>query len=96
MKLSVVSPERWEMNWRVAGRPANGMASRVSVTVPIWFSLMRAELAALRSMPSRMMAGLVTNRSSPTSWMRWPRRAVSLSHPSQSFSPRPSSINQMG
>ena len=46
IKVSSVSPERWEMTARYPWRRARLMASRVSVTVPIWFSLMRMALAA--------------------------------------------------
>src|SRR5262249_55929973 len=37
-----------------------------------------------------------TNRSSPTSWTLAPSRLVSLTHPSQSFSARPSSSDRIG
>jgi len=72
------------------------MASRVSLTEPIWLSLMSAELATFFSMPSAMMAGLVTNRSSPTSWAFSPSCAVMAAQPSQSCSARPSSIDHTG
>ena len=45
MKVSGVSPERWET---ICAYPASWqmrMASRVSVTEPIWFNLIRAALA---------------------------------------------------
>src|SRR5215468_8736810 len=45
------------------------MASMVSVTVPIWFSLMRMALAMPSLMPRERRSVLVTKRSSPTSWM---------------------------
>jgi len=41
------------------------MASRVSVTVPIWFSLISAALPMPRSMALVMIAGLVQKMSSP-------------------------------
>ena len=47
---------------------ASWIASRVSVSVPIWLTLIRIELATPSSMPLARIAGLVTNRSSPTSW----------------------------
>ena len=75
---------------------AISMVSRVSVTVPIWFSLMRMELATPSAMPSARMEGLVTNTSSPTSWVRSPRLAVSMPQPSQSLSAMPSSMEMMG
>jgi hypothetical protein len=39
---------------------------------------------------------LVTNRSSPTSWIFAPRAAVSFFQPTQSFSEQPSSIEMIG
>ena len=41
----------------------------VSVSVPIWLTLTRIELAMPSAMPSASRFSLVTNRSSPTSWM---------------------------
>ncbi len=40
----------------------------VSVSVPIWFTLTRMELAHPSSIPRCSRSTLVTNRSSPTSW----------------------------
>ena len=48
------------------------------------------------SMPSRKIAGLVTNRSSPTSCTFLPSRSVSSFQPSQSSSAMPSSIVTIG
>ena len=43
MVVSSVSPERWEMT--VGSRPAaSAMVSRVSVSVPIWLTLIRIAL----------------------------------------------------
>ena len=50
--------------------------SSVSVRDPIWLTLMRMELATPRSMPFFKYSALVTNRSSPTSWMRSPSFSV--------------------
>ena len=72
------------------------MASRVSVTVPIWFSLISDALAIPRSMARVMIAGLVQKLSSPTSSVLPPSRAVSAIQPSSSSSPRPSSIRCTG
>jgi len=66
------------------------MACSVSVTVPIWLSLINEELPMWRSMARAMMAGLVQKMSSPTSSVEAPRRAVSAIQPSSSSSPRPS------
>ena len=48
------------------------------------------------SIPLARIAGLVTNRSSPTSWISSPRVSVSCRQPSQSPSARPSSIETIG
>ena len=77
-------------------RRAISIAAIVSVTVPIWLSLMSTEFAARSAMPRAMKAGLVTRRSSPTSWTFPPRRAVSSFQPAQSSSPRPSSSEMIG
>ena len=53
------------------------MASSVSVSVPIWLTLMRIELPTPVSMPRLRRSVFVTNRSSPTSWMRSPIWSVS-------------------
>ena len=72
------------------------MACSVSVTVPIWLSLISAELPMCRAMARVMMAGLVQKMSSPTSSVVAPRRVVSAIQPSSSSSPRPSSIRCTG
>ncbi len=96
MKLSVVSPERWDTSCAYPPRRHVAIASRVSVTVPIWLSLISAEFATPRPIASAMIAGLVTKMSSPTSWTLPPSRSVSAAHPSQSSSARPSSISHTG
>ena len=96
MKLSSVSPERWLITALYPERWARRMASRVSERVPIWFTLTRMALATPRSIPARSLSGLVTKRSSPTSWTFPPRRSVRSRHPSQSSSARPSSMERMG
>ncbi|CKS11287.1 Uncharacterised protein [Mycobacterium tuberculosis] len=72
------------------------MAAKVSVSVPIWLILMRIELAMPLSMPSCRILVLVTNRSSPTSCTRLPRRSVRCFQPSQSPSCMPSSMLMIG
>ena len=72
------------------------IARSVSVSVPIWLTLIRIELATCILIPSRRRAGLVTKQSSPTSWVPPPMRSVSSRHPSQSSSARPSSIETIG
>jgi hypothetical protein len=72
------------------------MASRVSVRVPIWLTLMRMALPTFFSMPVDSRDTLVTNRSSPTSWTLSPMALVSMAQPSQSVSAMPSSREMMG
>jgi len=72
------------------------MAARVSLTVPIWFSLIRIAFPTFCSMPRARSFSLVTKMSSPTSCRREPSAAVSRCHPAQSSSPSPSSIETMG
>ena len=72
------------------------MASSVSVSVPIWLTLIRIALAIPLSIPSFRMAVLVTNRSSPTSWTWSPTFFVRAVQPSQSSSDMPSSMDTMG
>ena len=96
MKVSSVSPDRWDT---IAVYPASRhsrIASRVSVTVPIWLTLINAELAIFRPIASAMIAGLVQKLSSPTSWTRSPSRWVMAIQPSWSSSARPSSMLHTG
>jgi hypothetical protein len=72
------------------------MAASVSVSVPIWLTFTRIELATPESMPRRRRSVLVTKRSSPTSWTPSPRRSVSPRQPSQSSSAIPSSSETIG
>ena len=72
------------------------MASNVSVSVPIWFSLMRIELAIPSSMPRLKRSTLVTKRSSPTSCTFLPSLSVRSFQVSQSSSAQPSSIEMIG
>ena len=53
MKVSSVSPERCEMTAVRRCVRASSMASSVSVSVPIWLTLIRIELATPSSMPRR-------------------------------------------
>ena len=96
MVASSVSPERCDTTDEYPALLAMSMAASVSVRVPIWFGLIRMELATFFWMPSARMAVLVTNRSSPTSWMREPSFFVSTAQPSQSPSAMPSSIVTTG
>ncbi len=66
------------------------------MSVPIWLSLMRIELAIPSSMPRFRRSTLVTKRSSPTSWTFLPSLSVRSFHVSQSSSAQPSSIETIG
>ena len=79
-----------------AERVARATASRVSVRVPIWLTLIRIELATPESIPRLSRSVLVTNRSSPTSWTLSPSSCVRPFQPSQSSSSIPSSIERIG
>ena len=59
-------------------------------------SLIKIALAMPRSIPCCRIWLLVTNKSSPTSCTRLPKRSVSSFQPSQSSSARPSSMEMMG
>ena len=96
MKESSVSPDRCDTNWPQPASRQILIASRVSVTVPIWFTLMSEALPTLRAIASVMIAGFVHKISSPTSSTLSPRRAVRRSQPSQSDSAKPSSSSQTG
>src|SRR5262249_54150348 len=72
------------------------MVSSVSVSVPIWFSLMRTELPTPSAMPFARIVGLVQKRSSPTNSAFLPSSLVSVFQPAQSFSAIPSSSSTMG
>ena len=58
MVVSSVSPLRWLMIVVKPLRRASSMASSVSVSVPIWLTLMRMLLAAFLSMPSLQALGV--------------------------------------
>ena len=49
--VSSVSPERCDTTLAKPAFSAIAMAASVSVSVPIWFGLIRIALAALRAMP---------------------------------------------
>ena len=72
------------------------IAASVSLSVPIWLTLIRIELATPESIPRLSRSVLVTNRSSPTSCTRSPSFSVSARQPSQSSSSIPSSIERIG
>src|SRR5579859_1011781 len=69
MNVSSVSPERCEMIELYPALRASSIASIVSVTLPIWLSLINMALAMPSLIPRDNRSVLVTNRSSPTSWI---------------------------
>src|SRR6266849_3119376 len=101
INVSSVSPERCEMIELYPAFRASSIASIVSVTLPIWFSLIRIALAMPSLIPRDNRSVLVTNRSSPTSWIFFfdpllPTLCVGCFHPAQSSSAMPSSIDTIG
>ena len=97
MKGSSVSPDRCETTAGVVRvRAPSPWLPSVSVSVPIWFTLIRIELAIPFSMPLAKISVLVTKMSSPTSWIFLPSVSVSSFQPSQSFSAMPSSSETIG
>src|SRR6516225_1949896 len=86
MVVSSVSPDRWLIMQANPLRWARVTASRVSVTVPIWFSLTSSAFAACSAIPRRSRSGLVTKMSSPTICTWSPSSAVSAVQPAQSSS----------
>src|SRR5471032_844247 len=64
--------------------------------VPIWLNLIRIELPIFLSMTSFSILVLVTNMSSPTSWILSPILSVRTFQPAQSDSSRPSSMEMIG
>ena len=71
-------------------------AAIVSVSVPIWLTLIRIEFAIPSEIPRPKRSTLVTNKSSPTNCVLSPIFSVRYFHPSQSFSSIPSSIEMIG
>src|SRR6266481_637575 len=101
INVSSVSPERCEMIELYPAFRASSIASIVSVTLPIWFSLIKIALAIPSLMPRESRSVLVTKRSSPTSWIFFfedlvPMLCVRDFQPAQSSSAMPSSMETMG
>ena len=97
MVVSSVSPERCDTTADQPAPRASSIASMVSVSVPIWLSLMSTEFAARSSIAARDALGVgheqvVADELDPCS----PSRSVSCCQPSQSSSARPSSIETIG
>ena len=95
--VSSVSPERCEITARVAGLAGDadrlqGLGEGADLVDLDEDRVADAELDAA----AQALTGLVTKRSSPTSWTASPRRSVSSFQPSQSSSSMPSSIETIG
>jgi hypothetical protein len=78
MVASSVSPERCDITAAYLAFAAMSTAASVSVSVPIWFGLMRMAFAIFLAIPSLKILVLVTNRpppialSDPASGSVWP------------------------
>jgi hypothetical protein len=96
IKESVVSPDRWEIIYFQPADRHRSTAWIVSVTVPIWLSLMSAEFVVCSAIPRRRYFGLVEYRSSPMTKNRLPISCVCLRNASQDASENPSSIRMTG
>ena len=79
---------------RLGLRAHNTHAARDSVTEPIWLTLRSRQLQAFSATPLAMRLGLVTVRSSPTTWMVVV--AVKLDHACQSSWSKGSSMETTG
>src|SRR5271165_637832 len=96
MNGSSVSPDRCDTTKPQPASRHSSTAAMVSLTVPIWLSLMSTAFVDCSAMPRRIKAVLVTYRSSPTIWILFPRRAVCRRKPAQSVSAKPSSSETIG
>src|SRR3990172_2739423 len=81
---SVVSPLRCDITVRYPASFARATVARVSVSVPIWFGLIRIAFAAPSRIPRASRSGFVANRSSPTTTHADPTRSVSRAYPAKS------------
>mmetsp|Transcript_25430 Transcript_25430/g.40664 ORF Transcript_25430/g.40664 Transcript_25430/m.40664 type:complete len:389 (-) Transcript_25430:289-1455(-) len=94
MYESSVSPDRWDVITPHPAFFAMRTASIASEMVPIWFTLSSRALHALPSMAVATRSGLVTSRSSPTTWHT--PAAVSVAVFSKSSWSKGSSIDTIG
>src|SRR5512137_1311262 len=81
MEVSSVSPDLCDTTHLYLDLAAKDIVSKVSVRVPIWFTLIRTAFATPSLTPSASIFLFVTNRSSPTSWTFFPSLAVMPFHP---------------
>ena len=91
MKESSVSPERWLTTLVYPDRTARSMVLSVSDRVADLVHFDQHRVGDSFPDPSGQDQIVVTNRSSPINCVRSPNSAVSIRHPSQSSSARPSS-----
>src|SRR3989338_98492 len=96
IKLSSVSPLLWLTTAVHLLSKAILIAFNVSVIVPIWFSFIRTEFAALSSIPFCILFVFVANKSSPTICIFLPSFFTISCHDCQSSSAKPSSMLTIG
>ena len=94
--VSSVSPDRCDITEAIPAVFAILIVCKVSLTVPIWFSLIKIAFMDFSSIARCNRFGLVTVKSSPTNWTFSPRAAYNNFQPTQSFSSNPSSIDMIG
>ena len=94
--VSSVSPERCDTTADQPAPRASSIASIVSVSVPIWLSLMRTEFAASSLDAARDPLGVRHEQVVADELDRSPSRSVSCCQPAQSSSARPSSSDTIG
>src|SRR3989304_426065 len=81
--VSSVSPLRCDITQRHPPLVDSAIAASVSVSVPIWFTLISTALAEPSATPRRMRSTFVTNTSSPTSCTRAPSPAATGGRPGE-------------
>ena len=94
--VSSVSPERCDTIGRQPARRASSMAAIVSVSVPIWLSLMRMAFAAALLDAASDPLGVGHEEVVADELDVSPSRSVSCRQPTQSSSARPSSSETIG
>mmetsp|Transcript_17996 Transcript_17996/g.46506 ORF Transcript_17996/g.46506 Transcript_17996/m.46506 type:complete len:223 (-) Transcript_17996:737-1405(-) len=96
MKVSSVSPERWETKTPHWLSTHSLYAAIASLIVPIWLTLSSIAFVAFMDSPFATILGFVQYRSSPTISMRSPSLSVSLLWDTKSFSSHGSSSRAIG
>ena len=73
INVSSVSPDRWEIIMLKFAFFAIEITSKVSVKVPIWLGFIKILLADFSLIPFSSLFEFVTNKSSPTILISFPR-----------------------